>query len=238
MNYLGLLGVGVETARDTVAEAHTDGNDYVGLLSHDVGRIAAVHTEHSHVEGMVGGKGRESEQGAGCGDVGFLKEFKKLVLCSAKLHAMTHESERTLCLVDKLGSSSHMVVLNLGIRLVAAHGCNLGRLPLALVYLGTLGEVEHHWTRTARTGDVEGTAHSPGNVLGAANLIAPLADRLGKTYEVDLLEGVGAKRANAHLSGNDYDRCGVDHGVGNTCKGVGNARTACHQAHAHLAANA
>ena len=60
MYYLGLLGVCVETTSNTVAETHTDGYNYIGLLGHYVRRIAAVHSKHSDVEQMVGRQSRQA----------------------------------------------------------------------------------------------------------------------------------------------------------------------------------
>ena len=131
-----------------------------------------------------------------------------------------------------------MVVLNLRIRVVAAYRRDLGRLPLACAHLCTLGEVDYDRSRTTCACNVESTAYGPCYILGTTYLIAPLADRLSQTYEVDLLKSVSAKCAHAHLSGNDDNRCRVNHGIGNTCQSVGNARTACHQAHTYLTTNA
>ena len=237
MYNLGLLGVCVKTSGNTVAEAHTDSYYHIGLLCKDVGCIAAVHTEHTHIERMVGRKGRESEQCACRRDVCLLKKLDKLVVCSTKFYTMTNERQWTLCLVYQLGSSCHMVVMYLWIRVVAANRRYLCRLPIACTNLSTLREINNHWTRTACTCYVEGTAYSPSHVLRTAYLIAPLADRLSQTHEVDLLESIGAESAYAHLSGNDNDWGRIDHGICHTRKRVGNTRAACNQAHSYLAAN-
>ena len=90
MDYLCLLGVGGGQTRHAVAEPHADGDEHVTLLFLQVGRIVAVHTEHTHVEGMSGGQCRESEQRACSRDVGFLEHLHQFVLCAGQLHALSH----------------------------------------------------------------------------------------------------------------------------------------------------
>ena len=67
-----------------------------------------------------------------------------------------------------------------------------------------------------------------------AYLIAPLGDRLGHTHEVYLLEGVCAEGRDGHLSGNDDNRRGVHHSIGDARQCVGNAGAAGDKGHAHL----
>ena len=105
-------------------------------------------------------------------------------------------------------------------------------------HLRALWEVDDDRTGTTGACNVECTAYCPCYVLGTTYLIAPLADRLSQTYEVDFLKSVSAKCAHAHLSGNDDNRRRVNHGIGNTCQSVGNARTARNQAHSYLTTNA
>ena len=53
MNLACLFGVSFEFSRDAVIKTHAHGNEQVALLCLFVGGQIAVHTEHSHVEGMV-----------------------------------------------------------------------------------------------------------------------------------------------------------------------------------------
>ena len=57
MNHLGLLGIGLQIARHTVAESHTDGNKHVTLLLFQVDSVITMHAQHTHVERMIRGKG-------------------------------------------------------------------------------------------------------------------------------------------------------------------------------------
>lgn len=52
-----LLGVRIESARVAIAETHTNGYYYVSFLRQNVRSQIAVHAEHTHIEGMVGGQG-------------------------------------------------------------------------------------------------------------------------------------------------------------------------------------
>ena len=102
-----LLGISVETSCHTVAEAHAYGNEHITLVLHDVRRIVAMHSEHAHIKRMVAWKGRQTEQGACCGNVGTLQELNQLVLRSTKFHTLTHKSQRTLSSVNQFGSLLH-----------------------------------------------------------------------------------------------------------------------------------
>ena len=52
-----LLGVRVKSARVAVAETHTNGYYHISFLRQYVRSQIAVHAEHTHIEGMVGGQG-------------------------------------------------------------------------------------------------------------------------------------------------------------------------------------
>ena len=103
--------------------------------------------------------------------------------------------------------------------------------------LCVLGEIEHYRTWATAARDIESTADSPRNVLSMAYLVTPLAYWLGNAHEVNLLERVCSQCPNRHLSGNDHDRSGVHHGVGNTRESVCCAWSAGHKSHSHLAAD-
>ena len=234
MYNLCLLCVGGWRTSVAIAESHTDGDDDISLLSLDVGGIVAMHTDHTHIEGMVGGQGRKTEQSA-CGrDVCLLDKLHQLVLCTAKFHTVTHQCQRTLGRVDKFSRNLNSRLLWSGIRHIAAHEIHLSRFPFRLIHLCVLGEVEHHRTWTAGACDIESTTHCPCNILGTTYLIAPLADRLCNTHEVNLLEGIGAKHSHAHLSCYHHDRRRVHHGVCNSGKCVCCTRSTGHDTHSHF----
>ena len=56
MNNLGLLRIGGGQTCHAVAEPHTNGDEHVTFLLLDVGSIVAVHAQHTHIEGMIGGE--------------------------------------------------------------------------------------------------------------------------------------------------------------------------------------
>ena len=237
MYYLCLLGVCVWRACVAVAESHAYGYQHVALLLLDVWRIVAVHSEHTHVQRVVGRQCGESEEGACRRNVGFLKKLHQLVLCAAQLHSVTHERERLLGGVDKSCRFLHGLLVEGGVGNIAAHEIHLGRMPFGLLHLCVLREVKHHWTRAACACNVERAAHSPCHVLGTAYLVAPFRYWLCHAHEVNLLEGVGAEHAGAHLSCYHHNRCGVHHGVGNTREGVCGAWSAGYDTHSHFVAH-
>ena len=96
----------------------------------------------------------------------------------ANLHAVTHEGERLLGIVDKFRGGFHGLFADFRIGVVRAHGVRLAGHPFCLAHLGVAREIEHHWAWTSALGYVERAVHRPRHVLGTANLIAPLCDRL------------------------------------------------------------
>ena len=234
MDDFGLLGIGLQIARHTVAEAHADGNEHIALLLLQIDGIVAVHAQHAHIERMVGRKGRKPQHRTTCGDVGFFQELNQFALCIAEFDPLPHKGQRLLGIVDELGSLTDSLSIELRIRHIGTHEADLAGLPVDLLDLRVLGKVEHHRTRTTRTGDVERTAHSPRHILSMTDLIAPLRDRLRHTYEVDLLKGIGTQGANGHLTGNHHNRRRVEHGISDTRQRVGDTRATGHQGDTHL----
>ena len=233
-----LLGVSGRQSRHTVAETHTDGDEHVTLLRLLVRCKTAVHTQHTHVQRMIGLQGRKTEQRPGGRNIGFLQELEQFVMCITQFHTLPHQRQRSLGIIDQFGGSLHSCAVELGIRLVAAHARHMHRLPFALMHLRILGEVEHHRSWTAATGDIESPTDSPSHILWTPNLIAPFRDRLGNAHEVDLLKSVGSQRSRAHLSTDNDDRRRVHHSVGHTRKRVCGSGAARHDAHTHITADA
>ena len=238
VDHLRLLGIGLQAARDAVAEAHTDGDEHVALLFLQVHRVVAVHTQHTHVQRVVAGQRAQTQHRAACGDVGFLQEGDELILSIAEFHALPHQRQRPLRLVDQVGSLLHMVHLQLGVRHIGAHEIHFLRRERHHLRLRILREVQHHRARSSAARDVERTAHGPCDVLGMTYLIAPFRDRLRHAHEVHLLERICAKGCNGHLPRDDHDGCGVDHRVGHARERVRGTRAAGDDGHAHLAADA
>jgi hypothetical protein len=85
---------------------------------------------------------------------------------------------------------------------------------------------------------MEGACYGPCNVFCSTYLITPLSDGLRDTYEVDLLEGIGAEEACSYLSGNDNDGSAVEHGICHTRYGVSRTRATSDDTYTHLARRA
>ena len=80
----------------TVAETHTDSYQYITFLRLYVGRIIAMHTQHTNIQRMTCGQSRQSKQCPTCRNICFLKKFYKFVLGISKFHALSDECQRTL----------------------------------------------------------------------------------------------------------------------------------------------
>ena len=80
--------------------------------------------------------------------------------------------------------------------------------------LGVAGEVQHDGAGTAGAGDVEGPGDGPGDLVGAADLPVPFADRGGEADDVGFLEGVRAEGGGGDLSRDDHDGRRIRHRVG------------------------
>ena len=91
----------------------------------------------------------------------------------AQFHAVTHEGERLLGIIDEFGSFLHRLLVYLRIRIVRSHLLALHWLVLTSSHLGILGEVEDNRTWATATCNIEGTAHSPRHILRTTNLIRP-----------------------------------------------------------------
>ena len=237
MDDFRLLGISVEVAGNTVVETHAYGNKQVALVGHHVGTQVSVHSQHTHIQGMVRGKGGKSKQRAGCRQLGFLQELAQFFLRIAQFHTLAHQHERLHTVVDQAcGLLNHTVFGNRR-RLVTADKVHLLRLKIHHTGLGILGKVEHHWTGTAAAGNIESTAHRPCNILGTANLEGPFADGLCHADDVHFLKSVRTQHGCAHLAADHNHRGGIHHGVGNTGNGVHGTGTAGHNGASHLSAH-
>ena len=224
VNDFGLLGVGFQVARHAVIEAHAYGDEQVALVGHDVGGEVAVHAEHSHVQGVVGGCGRQAEDGGGEWYLCFLAEFEQFAVGSCQFNALTYEHEGLYAFVYHAGSFLACALFGLRVGIVAR--------------LSVLCKVEHDGSRSAALCDEEGPGYCPGDVLGPAYLVVPLRDGPGHAYHIDLLEGVCAEHGCTYLTADDDHRRRVNHGIGNAGDGVHGTRATGHDGAAHLAADA
>ena len=146
MDDLRLLGIGLEIARHTVAEAHTDGDEHIALLFLEIDGIVTVHTQHTSVERMIGGQCRETEHRAACRDIGFLEELDEFTLGIAEFDTLPYQSQGLLGIVDQFGSPTHGFGIKFRIGHIGAYEIHLHRLPVDLLDLRIAREVEHHGT--------------------------------------------------------------------------------------------
>ena len=151
-----------------------------------------------------------------------------------QLHTLSNESQRFLGIVNQFGGLIDCRLVEFGIRHVGTYETDLLRIILYLLHLRVLGKVEHHRTRTPRASDIESPADSPCHVFGMTDLITPLRDWLRHAHKVHLLKGVGTKGSDGYLSGDDNNRRGVEHRIGDTRQCVRHTWTAGHQGHTYL----
>ena len=177
VDYLCLLSIGGQIACYTVIETHAHSDEQVTLVGHHVRTKIAVHTEDTLVETMVGRNGRKSEERGSAGEVGFLKEGTKLLLCIAQFHTLTHEHKGLHAVVNHLGCTLDVGHVHIWLRLIAADEVHLCRFKIHHARLCILGKVEHHRARTTTAGNIERTSYCPSHILSTTNLVAPLADR-------------------------------------------------------------
>ena len=235
VNNLCLLGIGVEVASNTVVKAHTHGDKQVALVGHHIGSQVAMHAQHTHVKGMMCGSGRKTEHGLTEGNLCLLGQSKQLLASTCYLHALTNEHQRLHALVDEFGSLLYGTLFGSGHRVVAADEIHRLGLILYQCRLCILGKVQYHRTGTTALGNIESTRYSPGDILGTAYLVVPLADGLCHTHYVHLLKGIRTQHGSTHLTAYHHHGSGVYHGICHTGDGVHGTGTRGNDGTSHLA---
>ena len=182
MNHLGLFSIGLGSAGYAVTETHSNGNKHVTFLRFHIRCIASMHTQHTHIQGMMGCKSRQTEQRSACRNIGFLKKCQQFLMRIAEFYALTYERKWALCPINKLCSGFNCLCIKRGVRVIRADIRGLCGLPLAGICLRVLGKIEHNRARTTRLRNIESTAYCPCNVFRSAYLIGPFTNRLGHTY--------------------------------------------------------
>ena len=156
----------------------------------------------------------------------------------SQLHALPHEHEGALGLVDECGGLFHSALGRSRHGHVTANEVDGAGHVFSHFELGIFRKVEHHGTGAAAARNVEGAVHGPGHVLGRAYLVGPLTDGLCDVYHIALLKGIGAEHLCAHLAADDNDGGAVHHGVGYARDGVGGTGAAGNDAGTRAAADA
>ena len=137
-----------------------------------------------------------------------------------QLDALSCQEQWTVGMIDKVCSFLDSFFVHRRDGLIATDEVHLLGLVFHHSRLGVLGKVEHHWTWTACTSNIERTAYGPRHIFGTANLIAPLRDWVGHIHHIDLLERIGTQHGNTYLTADDNHRRRVNHGISHTCDGV------------------
>ncbi len=193
MDYLRLLGISVDVACYTVVETHTDSNEKVTLVGLDVRSEITVHTQHSHIQRMVRRQVGQPEESTTDRYVRFLYKVKEFRMSVAQFHSLSRKQQWLVGMVDEVRRLFYGIVVHRRHRLVTAYEMILVRLIVHHSCLCVLGEVEYHRSRSSAAGDIERAAHRPSDVLGTANLVTPLGDRVGHIHHVHLLKRVSTQ---------------------------------------------
>ena len=186
---------------------------------------------------MVALDGTQSEECRAARQVSLLQESLQLLTGIAQFHALPHQDKRLHAVVNHLGSLPNLVLVEVGVRLIAADEVSLRGLVVHHACLGILCKVEHYRPWASALGNVESPSHSPCHILRTANLIAPLRDRRSDTHHIHLLEGIRTQHGNTHLTADDHNRCGVNHRIGNTRNRIRCPWTTGHNGTTHLSAD-
>ena len=124
------------------------------------------------------------------------------------------------------------------VRLVATNFDRLRVLKSGRSGLNVLGQVDHHRTGTAGTGNEEGLFDDTGQVLDVLDQVVVFSNGAGDPHDIGFLEGIVTDQRRRHLSGNDHHGNRIHVGGGNPGDGVGRAGTAGRNRHANLATDA
>ena len=98
----GLLGIFTQVARNPVVKAHADGNQHITFVLLDVGTVVAMHAQHTHVQGVFVGDGRQTVDGTSQGNPGFFYKSFEFLLTMSNLNAVTCQNHWLFGIVDQL----------------------------------------------------------------------------------------------------------------------------------------
>ena len=217
MDLLRVRRVRLQSAGDTVVEAHAECQQKIGLLDRVIDPGFAVHAHHAEVHGMGCREGAETKQRERNRNTGAFGEVAYLLHCAGNDDPMPGQNYRALRVLDQF--ESLFVFRGLRRKIGAISGqLRLRRFPVELTrrLLGVFGDVDENRAGATGPGDVEGLADRTGDFTGVGDEIVVLRDWQGDAGDVRLLEGVGPDQFAAHLAGDADDRRGVEHGRRNS----------------------
>lgn len=165
MDDLRLPCIRFELSRHAVVKAHSYSYQHVAFVGFHVGPQVAVHAQHPLVQPVSARQGRKSQQGASARHVALFYKRPELFLRVAQLHALAHEHQRLLRLVDEAHGFGHHLRVGFGIGVVAPDKVEVNRLVFGHFSLRILREVEHHRSRPSAPRDIECPGHRPCHIL-------------------------------------------------------------------------
>ena len=193
-----------------------------------------MHAQHTLVQRMIIRQCGKSQHRGTARDVGLLDEINQFLVCITQFHALSHQHKGAFGVVNQLYCLLYRCHIGIWHRVVTAYIIHLCRLIFYHLCLCTLGKVEYHRTRSAALGDIESTCHRLRNVVGIANHVAPLRNRLRQAHPIDLLKSVGTQGTHTHLSGYYHNRRTVNHRVSDASNGIGSPRATGHKTDTHF----
>ena len=235
MNNLCLAGIGFDISCNAVVETHTYGNKHIAFVCLDVRSKISMHPQHTFIQRMVGWNSRETKQSSSARNIRLFKESLKLCLGITQFHTLTNQHQWFLRCIDKVGRMLKFYTVGIRYRVVATDKVEVHRFIIHHFCLCILGKIQNDRARTTTFSNIESTSYSPSHIFSTTNLVAPFADRLGNTNQIDFLKCIRTEHGSRCLSGNDYNGRTINHSIGYACNGIGCTRTACNQAYPNLA---
>jgi len=194
MDDFRLFGIGRDFPRYPVIEAHAHSDDQVGFVCFDVRSVIAMHPQHPHVQGVIGGQRRQSQQGPGRRNPRLFHEVTQFLLRPRNDYPLSEKQQRFLGRVNQFGRLLHLerIYGNLG-KITA----DLGTLLIFKVHLpelGIFGDVKQDGAWAAGLGNIKGLGDGPGDFIGRGDLEIPFGDRYGNPDHIRLLKSIGSEQ--------------------------------------------
>ena len=225
-----------DLAGDAVVEAGAERDQQVGLLHRGGRRGRAVHAGHAERQRVIVGEHAARHQRRDDVDAGQFGQLAQRLGRTRLEHAAADVQHRPLRLHDQLGGLLDHPRVALGGRPVAGERRRdlvVARpVPRHLVLQHVLRQVDQRRAWAAGGGDVERLPDRHRDLLRRHHQFVVLGARARDAERVALLEGVGADRRRAHLTGDADHRDRVHEGVHQRRHEVGRRRAGRHHRHA------
>ena len=236
MDHLGVAGEFLQVACHPVVEAHSHGDQQVGIANCPIGEGGAVHPRHAQGKPVPVGEGPPTHQRGSDGHIDFFRQGQQFLVGLRIDDAAPPIQHRLFRRGDQFGGLLHCsrigpprqckpADVDLVRKLQAVHR-GLGNIP---------GHVNEDGTGATVGGDEECLLDDSRNLLGVPHLVAVFHDGQGDAHDVRFLEGVGADGEGRHLARDGHDRHRIQDGIGDSGYQVGRPRAGGGQAHPHFA---